>query len=191
MRLSYLPGPEESLMRLSRRGRELVRKYEGGRERVYTDPTGIPTAGWGKRLSPQDLVRYPVGSVVPLAERQAWFNSSVREAEMAVRQLVKRPLNQNQFDALTSLVYNIGRRRFATSTILQKVNEGDYNSAVAEFGRWTRAGKKVLGGLVSRRQAEAELFSSPGRTDLIPSPSSQIAPEQMSLDIPLEPPNEN
>ena len=78
----------------------------------------------------------------------------------AVVRLVKVPLNQNQFDALVSFVYNLGEGALASSTLLKLLNQGDYDSVPAQMMRWTKANGVDLPGLVRRRKAEADLFSS-------------------------------
>jgi hypothetical protein len=72
--------------------------------------------------------------------------------------VVKVPLTQNQFDALVSLVYNIGQTAFSNSTLLKKLNAKDYQGAADQFLRWNKGGGKVMKGLVRRREAERALF---------------------------------
>lgn len=67
---------------------------------------------------------------------------------------------QGQFDALVSFTYNLGARSLSTSTLLRKLNAGDYAGAADEFLRWNKAGGKVLTGLTRRREAERALFLS-------------------------------
>lgn len=172
-------------MRLSRRGIQMLKGFEGRRDKVYVDPAGYPTGGWGRKLGEQELQKYPVGSAVPPRVQESWLMESIREAERAVRQLVSRPLNQNQFDALVSLTFNIGRSRFARSTLRKLVNNGDFEGAVAAFSDWEKSRRRRLPGLVTRRKAEAELFSAPGRTDLVKE-SKQISLGPDTLDIELE-----
>ncbi len=74
------------------------------------------------------------------------------------RPSVTVPLNQNQFDALVSLTYNIGSGAFNNSTLLKKLNKGDYQGAADQFLVWNKAGGKVMKGLVRRREAEQALF---------------------------------
>ncbi|MGL4733219.1 MAG: lysozyme, partial [Fusobacteriaceae bacterium] len=78
--------------------------------------------------------------------------------EQKVLQLVIVKINKNQFDALVSFCYNCGSGNLQTSTLLRKLNAGDYPGAAEEFPRWNRAGGKVLNGLIKRREAEKELF---------------------------------
>ena len=69
-------------------------------------------------------------------------------------------LTQGQFDALVSFTYNLGARSLSTSTLLKKLNAGDYRGAADEFPRWNKAGGQVLAGLTRRREAERSLFLS-------------------------------
>lgn len=77
-----------------------------------------------------------------------------------VNKLVKVPLNQNQFDALVCLEYNIGYGQFSKSTLLKKLNEKNYKGAAEQFLVWNKSGGKVLNGLVKRRTKERLLFLS-------------------------------
>jgi GH24 family phage-related lysozyme (muramidase) len=77
-----------------------------------------------------------------------------------VEALVETPLTDNQFGALVSFTFNLGRGNLAKSTLLRKLNGGDYDGAAIEFNKWNKAGGKVLAGLVARRAAEAELFQT-------------------------------
>ncbi len=71
---------------------------------------------------------------------------------------MKIPINQHQYDALVSLVFNIGRGNFAASTMLKKLNLSDYDGAAAEFPKWNKQAGKVLNGLTKRRAKEQALF---------------------------------
>lgn len=84
----------------------------------------------------------------------------VQSYEATVRTLVKVKLNQNQYDALVSFVYNVGPANFKSSTLLHKLNQCDYKGAAKEFAHWTKSGGKVLPGLVKRRKDEKSLFES-------------------------------
>ncbi len=78
----------------------------------------------------------------------------------AVNNAVTVPLNQDQFDALVSFTFNLGEGNLKSSTLLKKVNAGDFAGAAQEFQRWNKAGGKVLPGLTRRRACEALLFQS-------------------------------
>ena len=157
-------------------GLELIKRFEGipdGDPQTvnvdpYLDPIGIWTIGWGhaievggaylrgkaNRKAAQDL--YPGGITVPQAE--TLLRGDVLDTCRDVEALVDVPLTDNQFAALVSFTFNLGRGSLAKSTLLKKLNAGDYAGASAEFQRWNKAGGKVLDGLVARREAESELF---------------------------------
>jgi len=72
--------------------------------------------------------------------------------------MINVPLDQNQFDALCSWVFNLGPTNLQSSTLLKVLNEGKYDEVPDQIVRWNKAGGQVLAGLVKRRQAEADLF---------------------------------
>ena len=82
------------------------------------------------------------------------------EYESYINDLVTVGLNQNQFDAMVSWVYNLGAGNLKASTLLKVLNAGDYVGVPAQIMRWNKAGGKVLEGLTRRRQAEADLFAA-------------------------------
>ena len=87
------------------------------------------------------------------------LNKDVLWAENAINEQHLN-LNQNQFDALVSFVFNVGATAFSHSTLLKKLKSRDFDAAADEFLRWNKAGGKVLRGLTTRREAERELFLS-------------------------------
>jgi GH24 family phage-related lysozyme (muramidase) len=80
--------------------------------------------------------------------------------EVAVSRLITVPLNQNQFDALVSFVFNLGSGALQCSTLRRRLNAGAYLEAADEFPKWVYAGGRKLKGLVRRREAERILFLS-------------------------------
>lgn len=99
-------------------------------------------------------------SAVTLTEAQekALLRLAVQPYDDAVERLVRVPMTQNQFDALTSFAYNIGVEGFRGSTCLRRLNAGDYAGARSAMAAWNKSGGKVVQGLVNRRAAEMELF---------------------------------
>lgn len=159
-------------MKLSTAGIAAINAREGERLVVYRDSDGKPTVCKGHLVTPSDHLR--VGDAVP-AELCTQFSAhDLGAAEDAVNHLVTVPLNQNQFDALVSLVYNIGAAAFATSTLLKLLNAGNYLGAQAEFARWHYAGGKPDQGLLNRRMAEAAQFGKPAPVALT-STTVQVA----------------
>lgn len=140
-------------MKVSQSGLEFTQDMEGTRYYGYLDPVGIPTAGVGHTGSDVE-----VGKQYSQEQVAKWLADDMKEAEDAVNRLVKVPLTQNQFDALADFAYNAGGGNLAKSTLLKKLNAGDYQGAANEFEKWVYAGGKILPGLVKRRKLEKDRF---------------------------------
>lgn len=142
---------------LSQAGLDAIKAHEGWRPHVYLDQADKPTIGYGHLIKPGEHF-----TSITKDEGERLLNKDIYFAVNAVNDLVNVELNQNQFDALVSFVYNVGRWNFADSTLLEKLNAGDYDGAGQEFKRWnkiTRNGvKKVSQGLANRRKAEELLY---------------------------------
>lgn len=149
-------------------GLALIREFEGcakrrgdGTVEAYPDPgTGAApwTIGWGSTTD-EDGKAITRGTVWTQERCDARFAAHVAEFAREVAALLgEAPVGQNQFDALVSLAYNIGARALGTSTLLRMHLAGDHAGAAEQFGRWNRAGGRVLAGLVRRRAAEAALY---------------------------------
>lgn len=135
-----------------------IKEYFEGREyKAYKDPgskKGLPiTIGIGHTGSEVHL-----GLIWNDAQIDEAFEKGCEKFELIVSRIVKVTLNQHQFDALVCIVFNIGEGNFSKSTLLKKLNAGDYSGAANEFTRWCfNDGKKMLG-LYRRRMAEKLLF---------------------------------
>ncbi len=142
-------------MELSSAGMELLMKSEGFRQRVYLDVAGYPTIGYGHRLV------HPETFSQGITEAQAarLLAADLRETERAVERLVKVPLDQGQFDALVDFCYNLGPGRLAQSTLLERLNAGDYAAAAQQLLRWDHAGSQENAALKARREAELALWN--------------------------------
>lgn len=140
-------------MKTSQEGLELLQDLEGTRYIGYLDSGGVPTNGVGH--TGDDVY---VGQKVDQSQVLKWLAEDVQEAEDAVNTLVKVPLTQNQFDALVSLVFNIGAEAFSDSTLLRKLNAGDYAGAAKQFIRWNKDNGKTISGLTKRRILEQSVF---------------------------------
>lgn len=141
-------------MKLSQRGLDAIKAHEGLRLRAYDDGAGVLTIGYGHTAA----VR--AGDQITAEQAEQFLREDVEWAEACVRDAVHVSISQAQFDALTSLVFNIGAGAFRKSTLLQKLNAGDYSGAAQEFVRWNQAGGRVMPGLTKRRLAERDLFTS-------------------------------
>ncbi len=144
-------------------GIKLIQEFEGCKLTAYPDPGtgGAPwTIGWGATTDLDGRLIKP-GTVWTQQQADYRFLKHLRTFEDDLNKLLgNAPTTQNQFDALVSLLYNIGPANFAASTLLRRHKAGNYASAADEFPKWNRAGGKVLKGLVRRRAAEAALYRS-------------------------------
>lgn len=142
-------------LKFDREGIDLVKASEGLRLKAYRDPVGILTIGYGHTGS-------DVREGQTLSEQEAvqLLMDDVRFAEVAVKAYVNVPISQNQYDALVDFTFNCGVGALRSSTLLKKLNAGDYIGAGQEFQRWNKAGGKVLPGLTKRRASEAALFGT-------------------------------
>ena len=91
-------------------------------------------------------------------EAEIILKSDLDVRETAVSKLILVKLSQHQFDALVSFVFNVGIDAFRTSTLLRKLNLGNYIGAANELPRWCKTKGKVLPGLLRRRKSERHLF---------------------------------
>lgn len=145
-------------MILSAKGLRLIKNYEGLRLFAYLDAVGYLTVGYGHLVKPSDKIK--LAQKITQADADRLLIADTADAQNAVRNLVKVPLNQNQFDALTSLVFNIGTGNFRKSTVLKMLNQKKYDSAADSFLRHVFAKGIKLKGLVRRRNEERNLFLS-------------------------------
>jgi GH24 family phage-related lysozyme (muramidase) len=151
-------------MNISDRGLDIIKQFEGyakalpdGRctayqARLASGKLDVPTIGWGCTKGVY------MGQVWTREQAEEGLKSECIEKEEAVSSVLKFIPNQNQFDAMVSLAYNIGTAGFARSSVLSKANAGDMHGAAAAFSLWNKAGGAVEPGLVRRRAQEAALF---------------------------------
>ena len=157
------------MTRMSSHGRDLLASpaFEGCVLREYIDAAGHPTIGCGHKLLQSEIssgmlridgeqVSYSAG--ISREDAMRLLDQDLAMAESAVTRLVKVPLEQCRFDALVSLVFNIGVTHFTDSTLLRCLNDGNFEAAPAQFRRWCFAGGHRLQGLVNRREKEIALF---------------------------------
>ena len=145
-------------------GVALIKQFEGFRSNLYNDAAGHCTIGYGHlvhqgRCDGSEPSEFTAG--ISEARATELLQQRLRRFEEAISRHVTVPLNQNQFDALASFVFNIGTGAFAGSTLLKKLNGGEYSEVPVQMRRWNQAGGRVLPGLVTRRNQEATLFATP------------------------------
>ena len=143
-------------MKMGEKGIDLIKHFEGFRSTVYLCAAGVPTLGYG---STHGITM----DSPPITEEEGLelLMLDIAKFERGVNRLIDVPLNQNQFDALTSFAFNLGNGSLQASTLRKKVNREDYEGAADEVPRWVFAGGRKLNGLVKRRYAERALFLTP------------------------------
>lgn len=136
---------------------QLIKEFEGLRLKAYLCPSGVPTIGYGHTLG-VTLQTPPITA----EEAVRLLHEDLPRYEKAVLDAVRVPLQQNEFDALVSFVFNVRVSDFRTSTLLRHLNDGDRAAAAAEFPKWNKGTVKgqlvVMPGLVARRLRERQLF---------------------------------
>lgn len=145
---------------ISPKGYAIIKEFEGFRSKAYLDTGGVWTIGYG-------TIKYPNGVSVKkgdsCTESQAdkWMQSDCAWVRKTLRtKITSKKLNQNQYDALASFIYNVGETQFGTSTLLSLINRDNFQGAASQFGRWVNDNGKRIQGLVNRRAAEKKLFLS-------------------------------
>ena len=133
-------------------GLNLIKDFEGLRLNAYQDAVGVWTIGYGHTRT-----AYP-GQYVSEAGATALLREDIATFERAVSSAVQVPLTDNQYAALVSFAFNVGSGALNSSTLLRRLNSGDYYGAANELLRWNRAGGRELYGLTRRREAERSLF---------------------------------
>ena len=140
-------------MNIGTKGLDLIKFFEGLELNAYKCAAGVWTIGYGHTKGVQE------GDSISEEQANEMLAEELKEYENYINTLVTVELNQDQFDAMVSWVYNLGGGNLKASTLLKVLNAGDYDGVPAQMMRWNKAGGKVLEGLTKRRQAEADLFS--------------------------------
>lgn len=139
-------------VKTSQNGINLIKEFEGCRLTAYKCPAGVWTIGYGHTNGVKS------GQKISQQQAESFLAEDIKKFESGVNSAVSVSLNQNQFDALVSFSFNCGIGALKSSTLLKKLNAGDYNGASNELLRWNKANGKVLEGLKRRRNAEKALF---------------------------------
>lgn len=149
-------------MRISQKGIDLIKRYEGVRLKAYKP---VPTEpGWtiGYGHHGPDVHK---DMVITESHAERFLRRDLERFEKGVNEMVTTHINQNRFDALVSFAFNVGLGNFQNSTLLRETNKRRFGRAAAQFCLWVKGGSppKVLPGLVKRRASEAWLFTRPVR----------------------------
>lgn len=141
---------------ISTSGLAAVTAHEGVRFQAYLDIAGVPTICVGSTSEVK------MGMRVSKAECERRLRTDMNYAEHFVKKCTSAPITQNQYDALSSLAFNIGGAAYCKSTLVRKLNAGDTAGAAREFPRWSYASGKYSAGLNTRRLAEQAVFVKEG-----------------------------
>ena len=155
--LARKPASTTGSLSLGSKALELIKSFEGVRLTAYQDSVGVWTIGYGHTGGVRP------GQRITQAQADDFLRADCQRFVNAVNKKVTVALNQNQFDALVSLSFNLGENGW--KGLLAKLNAGDYAGTQKMFGQYVHAGGKVLKGLVRRRAAEAQLFGSGGANE--------------------------
>jgi len=155
-------------MEVSNKLVSLLKKWEGFKNYAYNDVAGLLTIGVGHLLTASEKQT----KIIEInGEKVRWVEGlsadqvnnlllqDLKPFVKEVNNLVKVPLNQNQFDALVSFIFNIGINAFKSSTLLRKLNDEEYDEVPFELLRWNKAGGKPINGLTVRRNNEIKLWN--------------------------------
>ncbi len=141
-------------MKASKAAYTLIQQFEGLKLRAYKCPGGVWTVGYGHTSGVRE------GMTVTPSEADELLAEDVEQCEKQINSL-NLSLNQNQFDALISFLFNVGFGNFSKSTLLMKVKINPYDNSIAdEFARWVYSKGKKLSGLQRRRTSEIKLYFS-------------------------------
>ena len=140
-------------MNISDEGLSLIKHFEGCELKAYRCAANVLTIGYGSTKGVTEDMEITQEGAEELLQEE------MHEYEGYINDMVKVPLEQHQFDAMVSWVFNLGSGNLSSSTLLKKLNNSKYDEVPEQIKRWNKAGGKVLEGLVRRREAEALLFS--------------------------------
>jgi len=148
-------------MTINTKSFNLIKRFEGCELTAYKCPAGVWTIGYGhtSRAGPPAVNE---GEKITKKAAESILCEDLKKYEAVVDTAIKVPLTENQRGALVSLCYNIGTTAFKKSTVVKRLNAGNFREAAEAITMWNKAGGKTLKGLVRRRDAERS--KSPSRS---------------------------
>ena len=148
-------------MKLDKKGLDLIKEFEGLKLKPYLCSAKVPTIGYGNTFYENNVKVKMSDSPITKQRAEDLLKINADRFASKVVNLIKKPITQNQFNALVSFAYNVGSGALASSTLLKKVNVNPNDATIKnEFLKWNKAGGKVIQGLTNRRIKEAELYFS-------------------------------
>ena len=149
------------ITKLSQKGLELIKSFEGLSLKPYVCSGGINTIGYGSTYYTNGKKVLLSDQPITKQEAEELIKNSLSTYEKAVDSFCRDDISQSQFDALVSFAYNLGTGALQKSTLIKKVNANPQDLTIKdEFLKWNKAGGRALAGLTKRRQAEADLYFS-------------------------------
>lgn len=175
-----------STFAVSPEGIDLILSSEGWRSEIYNDEGNHATIGYGHKIhdgprdgsEPEEFRRG-----ISKERGKELFQADLDRFEAGVRALVKVPINQGQFDALTSLGYNIGLRALKESTALKELNQGNYDAVPEQFRRWAYVNGEFVVGLAERREREILLWNQGNIVQTPPTEAARVEEAKLQYDI--------
>ena len=140
------------MMQISKTGIELLKHFEGCELKAYQDSVGVWTIGYGHTKGIYE------GLEITQSEAEKMLQDELPEYEGYITDKVVPMLQQHEYDALVCWVYNLGPTNLSSSTLLKRLNAGEFKDVPFQMKRWDKAGGQPLLGLTRRRNAEALLF---------------------------------
>lgn len=156
---ALIPSTQKVVQSLSTSGAEFIAHWEGIKLKAYKDTGGVWTIGIGTIVYPNGT-KVKAGDICTKEQAYEWFKDYIVGVEDLIHKTIKVPLNQHQFDALVSLIYNIGATQFISGSVDDKLNAGNTSAALETWKKYRMDNGKVVTGLVNRRNAEVALFQS-------------------------------
>ena len=142
---------EENIMAIAESTLAFITKEEGSRNKAYKDSKGLPTIGVGHLIKADEP--HLLNATLTDEQVKELLKSDLKWCSEAVESSIKVPLTQKQFDALYSLCFNIGEGAFRKSTVVKRLNAGDYKGAADAIEMWNKPAV-----LIPRRKREKALF---------------------------------
>jgi len=164
---------------INKKTEELIVFYEGERLTSYKDTGGVWTIGVGH--TSDEKFKVTKGQTITKEFSRELLRHDLKEAENFVKTLVKVPLNENQYGALVSFTFNLGGGSLKISTLLKKLNAGNYKAIPSELNKWVFDDGVKLAGLIKRRKAEGELWNTPTSVPVV-APTVTVRPETASTE---------
>ena len=145
-------------MKINAEGYALIKKFEGCRLKAYKCPANVWTIGFGNTFY-ENGDKVKEGDVITQQRADELAKFIIDQFAVSITPFILKPLNENQFSACVSIAYNIGTTGFKRSSIFNKLNVNPNDATIADsFRLWNKGGGKVLKGLVTRREAEIQLY---------------------------------